>query len=94
MELIQHKKLMLFAGRGNEELSAEIAACLGVELGNVLLRTFANGEQHCRYGESIRGTDVFILQSHCEPINDRIMEQLNMKTTADLIQFAIKHHIV
>jgi ribose-phosphate pyrophosphokinase len=78
MELIQHKKLMLFAGRGNEELSAEIAACLGVELGNVLLRTFANGEQHCRYGESIRGTDVFILQGHCDPINDRIMEQLIM----------------
>jgi ribose-phosphate pyrophosphokinase len=44
----------------------------------VVLSTFANGELYCRYGESIRGADVFILQSHCEPINDRIIEQLIM----------------
>ena len=42
------------------------------------LSTFANGELYCRYGESIRGADVFVVQSHCEPINDRIMEQLIM----------------
>ena len=78
MELVSKKKLMLFAGQGNHELSQEIATCLKVPLGDVKLSTFANGELYCRYGESIRGADVFVVQSHCEPINDRIMEQLIM----------------
>jgi ribose-phosphate pyrophosphokinase len=67
---------MLFAGRGNDELSAEIASCLGVKLGDVVLSDFANGEIYSRYSESVRGADVFVIQSHCEPIHDRIMEQL------------------
>ncbi len=78
METVSKKKLMLFAGQGNEELSAEIAECLNVPLGDVKLSTFASGELYTRYGESIRGADVFIVQSHCEPINDRIMQQLLM----------------
>src|SRR6516164_4571166 len=69
---------MLFAGQGNEELSREIAECLDVPLGDVKLSTFASGELYARYGESIRGADVFVVQSHCEPINDRIMQQLLM----------------
>jgi ribose-phosphate pyrophosphokinase len=69
---------MLFAGQGNEELSAEIAKCLEVPLGDVKLSTFSSGELYARFGESIRGADVFIVQSHCEPINDRIMQQLLM----------------
>ncbi len=78
MELVSKKKLMLFAGQGNEDLSQEIAECLNVPLGEVKLSTFASGELYARYGESIRGADVFIVQSHCEPINDRIMQQLLM----------------
>jgi ribose-phosphate pyrophosphokinase len=78
MELTPTKRLMLFAGRGNEELSAEVAKCLDVPLGHVVLSTFANGELYCRYGESVRGADLFVFQSHCPPINDRIMEQLIM----------------
>src|SRR6266511_4024749 len=78
MELVTKKNLMLFAGRGNEQLSKEIAEHLGVPLGEIVLSTFANGELYCRYGESIRGADVFVIQSHCDPINDRIMEQLIM----------------
>ena len=78
MELVPKKKLMLFAGRGNAELSAEIAEALKVPLGDVVLSTFANGELYCRFGESIRGADVFIVQSHCDPVNERIMEQLIM----------------
>ena len=78
MELVSKKKLMLFAGQGNEDLSREIGECLHVPLGEVKLSTFASGELYARYGESIRGADVFIMQSHCEPINDRIMEQLLM----------------
>ncbi len=78
MELVSKKKLMLFAGQGNEELSSEIADCLEVPLGQIKLSTFASGELYARYGESIRGADVFVVQSHCEPINDRIMQQLLM----------------
>jgi len=78
MELVSKKKLMLFAGQGNEELTGEIATCLDVPLGEIKLSTFASGELYARYGESIRGADVFVVQSHCEPINDRIMQQLLM----------------
>jgi ribose-phosphate pyrophosphokinase len=78
METVSKKTLMLFAGQGNEELSREIAECLGVPLGDVKLSTFSSGELYARYGESIRGSDTFVVQSHCEPINDRIMQQLLM----------------
>jgi len=78
MELVPTKRLQLFAGRGNRELSDEIAKALDVPLGEVVLSTFANGEIYCRFGESIRGSDVFIIQSHCEPINERVMEMLIM----------------
>src|SRR5438477_4965259 len=75
MEVISTKKLMLFSGRGSGELASEIAECLAVPLGDVKLSTFSSGELYARYGESIRGADVFIVQAHCDPINDRIWEQ-------------------
>jgi ribose-phosphate pyrophosphokinase len=78
MELVTKKRLVLVAGRGHEELSNEVAEHLGVPLGEVVLSTFANGEIYCRFGENIRGADVFVFQSHCEPTNDRLMEQLIM----------------
>jgi ribose-phosphate pyrophosphokinase len=76
MELVTRKKAMVFAGRGNEALSSEIASCLGIPLGKVELSNFANGEIYGRYAESIRGADLFVIQSHCPPVNDQIMEQL------------------
>jgi len=78
MDLVSQKKLMLFAGQGHPELSGEIASELDVPLGDVKLSTFASGELYVRYGENIRGRDVFLVQTHCDPINDRIMEQLLM----------------
>ena len=78
MELIPKKRLQLFAGRSHPILAREIAAHLGVELGEANLSQFANGEIHCRFGESIRGSDAFIIQTHCGPVNDTIMEQLIM----------------
>src|SRR5450755_4898063 len=78
------KRLMVVSGRGNPELAAKIASKLGVELGDVTLRTFANGEVYCRYGESIRGADVFIIQSTSGnaqtglTANDALMELLLM----------------
>ncbi len=56
---------MLFSGRANPELAAKIADKLGVDLGAVTLKTFTNGEVYCRYEESIRGADVFIVQPTC-----------------------------
>ena len=54
---------MVFGGRSSGELAAKIADQLDVDLGQVHLKTFSNGEVYCRYEESIRGADVFIVQS-------------------------------
>lgn len=79
MELVTKKKLMLYAGDAHPELAQEIADRLEVELGEPNLRQFANGEMHCRYGESMRGADVFIIQTHGgRAVNDALMQQLIM----------------
>jgi ribose-phosphate pyrophosphokinase len=78
------KRLMLFSGRANPELASRIAGKLGVDLGPVTLKTFSNGEVYCRYDESIRGADVFIVQPTCAypelglSANDALMELLLM----------------
>ncbi len=84
MELAYNKRLMLVAGRANPELAAKIASKLGVGLGGMTLKTFANGEVYCRYAESVRGADVFIVQPTCGnreaglSANDALMELLEM----------------
>jgi len=86
MELVTKKKLHLVSGRAHLPLAQSIAEQLDVELGEMNLAEFANGEIHCRYGESIRGSDVFIIQSHCTSgfgsVNDAIFEQLIMVDAA------------
>jgi ribose-phosphate pyrophosphokinase len=82
------KRLMLFSGRANPELAARIAGKLEVELGPVERRTFSNGEVYCRYQESIRGSDVFIVQPTCGnpeiglTANDALMELMVMVDAA------------
>lgn len=79
MELVTKKKLELYSGDSHPALAQEIAEHLGLTLGEANLRQFANGELHCRYGESIRGADVFIIQTHAGPhVNDALMQQLIM----------------
>jgi ribose-phosphate pyrophosphokinase len=78
MELISRKWLQLYSGRCNPALAKEVSAQLGVELGEANLIDFANGEIGCRFDRSVRGADVFVLQSHGRPVNDAIMEQLIM----------------
>ena len=79
VELVTKKKFELYSGDSHPELAQQIADHLGVELGQANLRQFANGEMHCRYGESIRGADVFIVQTHAGPrVNDSLMQQLIM----------------
>ena len=84
LELGYDKNLMLFAGRGNPELAAKIASKLGIEPGPLTLKTFTNGEVYCKFGESVRGADVFIVQPTCaNPVtgmspNDALMELMIM----------------
>ena len=73
-----NKKLVLVSGRANNELAEQVADCLGTELLPTDIYNFANGEIYVRFGESVRGTDVFVMQSHTTPINEWMMEQLIM----------------
>jgi len=82
--LTPKKRLMVFAGRSHPELAAKITQQLGVELGEIELTTFANGETYCRYCESIRGADVFVVQTGCRPVDQNIMELLFMIQAARL----------
>ena len=76
---------MLFAGRSNPALAQRIAEKLGINLGGVLLKTFANGEIYARFDESIRGADVFLVQSPTDThMNDDVMELLIMIQAAQL----------
>jgi ribose-phosphate pyrophosphokinase len=84
IELGPQRRLMLFSGRSHPGLADAIASKLGLELGEVELKTFANGETYCRYLESIRGMDVFIVQTGCEPVDRNIMELLLMIQAAKL----------
>jgi ribose-phosphate pyrophosphokinase len=78
------RSLMVFSGRGNPELSQKIAEQLGIPLGRVDIKTFADGEIYVKYRESIRGADVFIVQSTCRPVNENLMELLIMAQAAKL----------
>jgi ribose-phosphate pyrophosphokinase len=78
------KRLMLVAGRSNPALAETISEKLGIMLGEVELKTFANGETYVRYCESIRGCDVFIVQSGNAPVNDHLVELLIMIQAAKL----------
>ncbi|NHM14887.1 ribose-phosphate diphosphokinase [Xiamenia xianingshaonis] len=80
------KRMAVFAGSVNPELAHVIADELNVELGNIKLEKFANGEMYARYQESVRGADVFIIQSVCAgndfDVNDALMELLIMTDAA------------
>jgi ribose-phosphate pyrophosphokinase len=78
------KRLMVTAGRASQELGAKITSRLALEPVDPGLKTFADGEVYCRYGESIRGADLFIIQSTCTneieglTANDSLMELMCM----------------
>ena len=75
---------MVFAGRSHPDLANAIAQQLGLELGDVVLDTFKNGETYCRYEESIRGADVFLVQTGCIPVDAYLMELMFMVQAAKL----------
>ncbi len=82
LEKITTKRLALYSGRTHPELAAAVADHLGLGVGRVTITEFANGEIKPRFADSVRGSDVFILQSHYgtgeHSVNDSIMEQLIM----------------
>ncbi len=79
-----NKRLMLFSGRANPQLANNIADKLGVSLGHITTKTFSSGEVYCRYEESVRGADVFLIQPTCGnpeqgiTANDALMELMFM----------------
>lgn len=88
------REMAVFAGTSNPELADGIANELGVSLGNVKLEKFANGEIYARYQESVRGKEVFLIQSVCAgegyDVNDALMELLIM---ADAAKRASAHNV-
>ena len=91
------KRLMVSAGRASQELGGKIAERLGVQLADAGLKTFADGEVYCRYQDSIRGADLFLIQSLCGSeregltANDALMELLLMVHAA---KHASAHRII
>lgn len=90
-------RLMVFSGNSNQQLGQEIAGFLGVELGCVKLSQFSNGEIYVKFLESVRGADVFIIQTMCPPINTHLMELLVMidalkRASAERISAVIPHY--
>jgi ribose-phosphate pyrophosphokinase len=78
VEIITKKRMMLFSGTNHPALGHEIAECLGIPVSRSEIRRFASGEIYFRAEESVRGADVFVVQSHSDPINEALMEQLIM----------------
>jgi ribose-phosphate pyrophosphokinase len=75
---MQHGSMKLFTGTSNPQLGREIADYLGVALGGREISRFANGEIYVKFTESIRGADVFVIQSFSDNLNDGIIELLIM----------------
>jgi ribose-phosphate pyrophosphokinase len=82
IKITGQKRLVLVSGRAHMALAEQIAAELSSELVPTDARTFANGEIYARFEESVRGADMFVIQSHTNPINEWLMEQLIMVDAA------------
>jgi ribose-phosphate pyrophosphokinase len=78
VEIMTKKRMMLFTGSIHPDLAHEIADCLGIPVSESQLRRFASGEIYFRAEESARGADCFVVQTHYDPVNEAIMEQLIM----------------
>lgn len=77
--MISHgKNIKIFSGNSHQALAMQIASALGLSLGKATLNTFSDGEISVSMAESVRGSDVFLIQSTCEPVNNNLMELLIM----------------
>jgi len=92
-----NNRMMLFSGSSYPELADEIAEGLGISAGKVTRTKFKNGEIYVKFDESVRGAEVFVIQTCCEPVNDNIMELLIMidalkRASAGVINAVIPHY--
>ncbi|MEO0854237.1 MAG: ribose-phosphate pyrophosphokinase [Cyanobacteria bacterium J06648_11] len=78
LSVADHSRLKIFSGTANVALATEIARYLGMDLGPLVQKRFADGELYVQIQESIRGADVYIVQPTCRPVNDHLMELLVM----------------
>jgi len=78
VEIMTKKRMMLYSGTIHPTLAHEIADNLGIPVSEGEIRRFASGEIYFRAEESVRGADVFVVQTHYEPVNEAIVEQLIM----------------
>jgi ribose-phosphate pyrophosphokinase len=76
--LPDNNRLRLFSGSANIKLSQEVARYLGMDLGPMIRKRFADGELYVQIQESIRGCDVYLIQPSCQPVHDHLMELLIM----------------
>ena len=77
--MISHgKDIKVFCGNANQPLAAEICQMMGTKLGESEVKSFADGEVSVSLYETVRGSDVFVVQSTCKPVNDNLMELLVM----------------
>ncbi len=74
----ENNRLKLFSGSANVDLAREVARYLGLDLGPMVRKRFADGEVYIQIQESIRGCDVYLIQPTCYPVNDHLMELLIM----------------
>jgi ribose-phosphate pyrophosphokinase len=77
-DILTRKRMMVFSGTSHRDLANDIAGHLGIALSPVEIRRFASGEIYCRFEDSVRGADAFVIQTHTTPINEVIFEQLVM----------------
>ena len=77
--MISHgKDIKIFTGNANPALAQEICKLIGIKLGEAEVKSFADGEASVSLYESVRGSDVFLINSTCKPVNDSLMELLIM----------------
>jgi ribose-phosphate pyrophosphokinase len=84
IERAPQKRLMVVSGRSHRDLAEKIAGKLGCELGQVELETFADGETYVRFAESVRGADMFVVQTASKPVDSNLVELLIMANAAKL----------
>ena len=92
-----NNRMMVFSGSSNPALALKVTEYLNIELGQVEKKRFKNGEIYIRFIDSVRGADVFLMQTCCDPINDNIMELLIMldalkRASAGMINVVMPHY--
>jgi len=92
-----NKRMMVFSGSSNPALALKVAEYLNIDLGQVEKTRFKNGEIYIRFIDSVRGADVFIIQTCSDPVNDNIMELLIMldalkRASAGMINVVMPHY--